>query len=430
MTIEQIYEIYLQHPQVTTDSRNCPKDSIFFALKGANFNGNKYAASALEKGCAYAVVDEAEYAVSSQFILVEDVLACLQDLAQHHRIVMGIPVIGITGTNGKTTSKELIAAVLTQKFNLLYTQGNFNNHIGVPLTLLSLTREHQMAVIEMGANHPGEIKTLVEIAVPNAGIVTNVGKAHLEGFGSFEGVIKTKSEMYDFLRETGGQAFVNLDNPILFEKSEGIERVGYGMENKDGQVNGRISACSPFLEVEWRNHGDAQIHTIKTHLIGSYNAENVLAAVCIGRYFDIDSKTICNAISNYVPQNNRSQLTETEKNKLVVDAYNANPTSMQAAIKNFTLMEVPKKALILGDMRELGDDSATEHQRIVDLLAENKFDKVFLVGECFSKTNTAYPTFANAEALIKEIPQLDLQDYYILIKGSRGIKLETVVSSL
>jgi UDP-N-acetylmuramoyl-tripeptide--D-alanyl-D-alanine ligase len=430
MTTEQLYQLYLKHPVITTDSRNCPAGSIFFALKGDNFNGNVYAAAAIEKGCAYAVVDEKEYAVNENIILVDDSLFSLQDLAQHHRIAMGIPVIGITGTNGKTTTKELIASVLKQKFNILYTQGNLNNHIGVPLTLLSITKEHQLAVIEMGANHPGEIEILADIACPNVGMITNVGKAHLEGFGSFEGVIKTKSELYDFLRETGGQAFVNLDNKILFEKSEGIERIGYGLENSNGQVKGAITGCSPFLEMTWQNYGDAAQYELKTHLIGTYNAENVLAAVCVGRYFDIDSKLICEGINNYIPQNNRSQLTETAHNKLIVDAYNANPTSMQAALKNFSLMEVPNKALILGDMRELGNDSATEHQHIVDLLNEYGFKKVFLIGECFGKTNTSLPTFTTTDAFIQSISTHELKDYYILIKGSRGIKLENIMEHL
>lgn len=430
MTTELLYAIYQQHPQVTTDSRNCPQGSIFFALKGANFNGNAYALSALEKGCAFAVIDEPEYAIDERFILVDDCLQALQDLAHFHRISLGLPVIGITGTNGKTTTKELIASVLKQKFNVLYTQGNLNNHIGVPLTLLSLTKEHQIAVVEMGANHPGEIKTLVEITAPNVGLITNVGKAHLEGFGSFEGVIKTKSEMYDFLRETGGQVFVNLDNPILFEKSEGIERIGYGVQNTNGQVCGLNIKSSPFLQLTFRNFGDAQEFELKTNLIGSYNAENVLAAVCIGRYFDIDSKLICEGINGYVPSNNRSQLTETESNKLIIDAYNANPTSMQAALKNFAQMEVEHKALILGDMRELGEDSAAEHQRIVDQLREYGFEKVFLIGECFSKTQNSFLCYPTADALINDLPSLSLSNYYILIKGSRGIKLETVVPHL
>ncbi|MDR3706167.1 MAG: UDP-N-acetylmuramoyl-tripeptide--D-alanyl-D-alanine ligase [Paludibacteraceae bacterium] len=430
MTTEQLYEIYLQHPQVTTDSRNCPQGSIFCALKGENFNGNAYAQASIDKGCAYAVVDEKEFATNEKIILVEDVLTTLQQLAHHHRILLGLLVIGITGTNGKTTTKELISSVLKQKFNTLYTQGNFNNHIGVPLTLLSLTKEHQLAVVEMGANHPGEIKTLVNIAAPNAGIITNVGKAHLEGFGSFEGVIKTKSEMYDFLRETGGHVFVNLDNAILMEKSAGIEHTGYGLNDKSGIVCGEITGNSPFLEMSWQTAGDNAVYQLKTHLIGTYNAENVLASVCIGRYFNIDPKSICDAINNYIPQNNRSQLTETATNKLVIDAYNANPTSMQAAIRNFAQMQMPGKTLILGDMRELGADSETEHQRIVDLLAENKFEQVFLVGECFGKTKTTYPKYPDTPAFVEYLKQYPISNATVLIKGSNGIKLVGVVEYL
>ncbi len=430
MNTELLYQHYLQHPVVTTDSRNCPLGSIFFALKGDNFNGNKYALSALDKGCALAVVDEKDMAVDERFILVKDVLKSLQDLAHHHRISLGIPVIGITGTNGKTTTKELIAAVLKQQFNILFTQGNLNNHIGVPLTLLGLTKEHQIAVVEMGANHPGEIKELSEIAAPNVGLITNVGKAHLEGFGSFEGVIKTKSELYDFLRKTGGQAFVNLDNEILFEKSEGLERIGYALENENGQVQGAISNNAPFLEMTWKNHGYPEEYALKTQLIGSYNAENILAAICVGRYFDIESIKICEGLRQYTPQNNRSQFTETEKNKLIVDAYNANPTSMQAAINNFSEMDVPNKALILGDMLELGVDSESEHQRIVDLLMEQGFKNVYLVGACFSKTTSSYSTFSTTNDFIKTLSELSLSDYYFLIKGSRGIQLEKAIELL
>lgn len=430
MTIEQLYQIYLQHPQVTTDSRSCPEGSIFFALKGETFNGNTYAQAAIDKGCAYAVVDEKEYATQDKIILVDDVLASLQTLAHHHRISLGLPVIGITGTNGKTTTKELISTVLKQKFNTLFTQGNFNNHIGVPLTLLSITTKHQIAVVEMGANHPGEIKTLVNIAAPNAGIITNVGKAHLEGFGSFDGVIKTKSEMYDFLRETGGHVFVNLDNDILMEKSAGIDRTGYGLKDKSGLVCGEITGNSPFLEMVWKQADENTTYQLKTHLIGTYNAENVMAAVCIGRYFDIEPKLICEAINNYVPENNRSQLTETATNKLVVDAYNANPTSMQAAIRNFVQMEMPNKTLILGDMRELGEDSALEHQRIVDMLAENKFEHVYLVGPCFSQTQTGYKTYPDTPTLIEDLKQHPIQNATVLIKGSNGIKLIGVVEHL
>ncbi len=430
MTLETFYQLYLQHPQITTDSRNCPLNSIFFALKGENFNGNKYAASALEKGCAYAVVDEKEYATDERFILVDDCLKTLQNLAHHHRIALGLPVLGITGTNGKTTTKELIANVLGRRYKVLFTQGNLNNHIGVPLTLLSLATEHQLAVVEMGANHPGEIKELVEIAAPNAGLITNVGKAHLEGFGSFEGVIKTKSELYDFLRETEGTAFVNADNSILTEKSEGINRIFYGMGN-DVSVKGSVTGNSPFLEMQWQQAGSDEIHYLKTQLIGSYNAENVLAAVCIGVFFSIAPADICAAINSYAPQNNRSQFKQTAHNKLIIDAYNANPTSMKAAIENFVAMESENKMLILGDMRELGADSQSEHQAIVDLLSQQKdFKQVFLLGECFSATQSSFPTFPDTEKFTEYLSENKIENSIILIKGSRGMKLETLIDSL
>ncbi|MDR1678206.1 MAG: UDP-N-acetylmuramoyl-tripeptide--D-alanyl-D-alanine ligase [Prevotellaceae bacterium] len=428
MNIEQLYSIFTQYPTITTDSRNCPVNSLFFALKGANFNGNAYAKSALEKGCAYAVIDEAKYAENEKFIVVNNVLETLQQLAHYHRISLGLPVIGITGTNGKTTTKELISSVLSRKYRVLYTQGNLNNHIGVPLTLLSLTAEHQIAVVEMGANHPGEIKTLVEIAAPNAGIVTNVGKAHLEGFGSFEGVIKTKSEMYDFLRDTGGCAFVNLDNDILMKNSEGIERIGYGLQAQNGLVSGEITGNSPFLSMRWKivDNPNAEFE-LNTQLIGAYNAENVMAAVCIACYFGVEPQQICEAINAYTPSNNRSQFTQTARNRLIVDAYNANPTSMQAAIRNFAAMEMPAKMLILGDMRELGADSAAEHRRIVDLLEELGFERVFLVGECFGKTKNRYQTFDETDDLLHYLQQHPVNNATVLIKGSNGLKLTRVV---
>ncbi len=437
MTTEQLYHIYLQHPAVTTDSRNCPEGSLFFALKGESFDGNQYAQAALDKGCAYAIVDDTQVAGNDKIILVDNVLKALQDLAHHHRIALGLPVIGITGTNGKTTTKELISAVLAKKFKVLFTQGNLNNHIGVPLTLLSITPQHNIAVVEMGANHIGEIKALVDIAAPNAGIITNVGKAHLEGFGSFEGVIKAKSEMYDFVRETGGVAFVNLDNPILMEKSEGIDRIGYGIEHKNGLVNGIITGNSPFLEMSWHasaslsdQEGDNSIYPIKTNLIGAYNAENVLASICIGTYFGVEPQQICDAMSNYQPHNNRSQFTQTEKNKLIIDAYNANPTSMQAALANFAQMTADNKTVILGDMRELGEDSAKEHQHIVDLLTENNFSNIYLIGECFSATQTGFTHFAKTDDFIQYLQKNPISNKTILIKGSRGSRLETVVPYL
>ncbi|MFT3751919.1 MAG: UDP-N-acetylmuramoyl-tripeptide--D-alanyl-D-alanine ligase [Paludibacter sp.] len=433
----QLYSTFLQHPVICTDSRVCPQGSLFFALKGDNFNANAFALSALEKGCAYAVVDEAEFAIDDRFILVDNVLETLQQLANYHRRQLKTTIIGITGTNGKTTTKELIAAVLKEKFNILFTQGNLNNHIGVPLTLLQLRPEHEMAVIEMGANHPGEIKILAEIAAPDYGIITNVGKAHLEGFGSFEGVMKTKAELYDFISAFGQKIFINNDNANLINMAAGAgltnteRKVGYTQKTEDenARIIGEITNCSPFLEMNCREKGGT-IFEIKTHLIGAYNVENVLAAVTIGRYFGLTEEQIKTGLENYVPQNNRSQLTVTEHNKLVVDAYNANPTSMRAAILNFAQMKVESKTLILGDMLELGEQSAEEHQQVINLLQQNDLQNVFLVGPEFKKTTNGYLCFDDVTELQAYIEKNPLQNNYVLIKGSRGIKLEKILTTL
>lgn len=430
--IEKLYEHFctIASSTVTTDSRNCPKNSIFFALKGESFDGNLYAEKAIENGCSLAIIDNKSCQKDERYWLVDNVLQTLQDLASYHRIAMGIPIIGITGTNGKTTTKELLAAVLSKKYNVLYTQGNLNNHIGVPLTLLNIRNEHQLAIIEMGANHPGEIKTLVHIAAPNAGLITNVGKAHLEGFGDFNGVINTKSELYDFLRETGGEVFLNLDNEILTEKAFGIERYGYGLNDKNGIVNGEIVDNSPYLSLSFSKLGETKTYIAQSNLIGKYNAENIMAAVCVGIVMGVEPQAICDAISNYMPQNNRSQFTKTEKNDLIIDAYNANPTSMKASIENFASLNLPAKMLILGDMRELGADSETEHQKIIDLLNEKGLLNVFLVGECFAKTQHSFASFSNVEELSKYIKKRPISGQTILIKGSNGIKLNSIIPLL
>jgi len=433
----QLYPIFLQHPIICTDNRVCPIGSLFFALKGDNFNANTFALSALEKGCAFAVVDEAEYAIDERFILVDNVLETLQQLATYHRKQLGTTIIGITGTNGKTTTKELIAAVLKEKYNILFTQGNLNNHIGVPLTLLQLKPEHKIAVIEMGANHPGEIKALSEIACPDYGIVTNVGKAHLEGFGSFEGVMKSKAELYEYIFKNGKALFINKDNPYLMKMAmeagfKTIERLReYSLDPTSDVcfIYGEVSNCSPFLEMNCAIDIFEKF-TINTQLIGAYNAENILAAVAIGEYFGVDKKQMKQGLENYIPQNNRSQLTVTENNKLVVDTYNANPTSLRAAILNFAQMEVPMKTLVLGDMLELGEQSDLEHQNIIDLLQQNEFKNVFLVGKEFNKTNNSYQCFGEVTELISFLEKHPIKGHYILIKGSRGIKLEKVLASL
>ncbi len=429
MEISQLYEIFKQYPTITTDTRDCTKDSIFFALKGSNFNGNQYAKKALELGCKYAIVDEAPFADESQnILLVNNCLTTLQELASLHRSKLSIPVIGVTGTNGKTTSKELITAVLSQEFNVLSTHGNLNNHIGVPLTLLKMTKAHEIAVIEMGANHVGEIKTLVEIAKPNFGLITNVGRAHIEGFGSFENIIKAKGELYDFLRtQKNSKIFIDNDNPYLKEISDGIATISYG-NDESLFVCGRAVANNPYLSFVWRFSKND--HLVKTHLIGEYNLSNALAAVAIGKYFGVKTARICKAIEEYVPTNNRSQLKKTDKNTLIIDAYNANPTSMSAALLNFTKMDVPNKMVILGDMRELGNDSAAEHQKVVDLIASNNIGKVFLVGDHFSKTKTTYPCFATLDDFTTYLKKNPMEDQYILIKGSRGLQLEKCVDLL
>lgn len=399
MTIPELYELFIHNPKVTTDSRNCPRGSIFFALKGDKFDGNQYAEKALASGCVYAVIDNPDYFIGERTILVDNVLTTLQQLAHRHRKVIGCPIIGITGTNGKTTTKELLASVLSTKYNLLYTEGNLNNHIGVPLTLLRLTHDHEMAVIEMGASHPGDIKELVDIAQPNYGIITNVGRAHLEGFGSFEGVIKTKGELYDYMRRTKGKIFINQDNKYLKEIANGIEQVTYGSD-ETAFAWGCVVSCNPYLTFEWRQQG--KIHTVETHLIGSYNLDNALVAVAVGRFFKIPAERISRAITAYEPTNNRSQLKKTENNELIIDAYNANPSSMKVALDNFATMPVSPKALILGDMRELGPTSDELHTEVVARIKEGNYDKVFLCGEHFQKAaGKDFTTYATTEELIE-----------------------------
>lgn len=427
MDIQQLYQIYQQHPVITTDSRDCPQGSIFFALKGESFDGNKFAASAIEKGCAYAVIDNAEYQKDDRFILVDDVLQTFKDLAREHRRQFNIPVIGITGTNGKTTTKELIASVLSEKYNTLFTQGNFNNDVGVPKTLFRLNEQHEIAVVEMGASHPGDIKTLVETVEPTCGLITNVGKAHLQGFGSFEGVKKTKGELYDYLKAHDALVFINGNNEHLLQMAQSRDicrAIEYGTQ-EDCQVNGSIISCAPFLKFQWNSNvnGINVQQEIQTHLIGSYNIDNMLAAIAIGLHFGVSPEQIHHALSNYIPTNNRSQMEETGKNHLVVDAYNANPSSMKAALDNFHLMEVSPKMAILGDMRELGEASAEEHQKAVDLMQEYGFENIWLVGDEFGNTQCNYRKFKDVEEVKAAIIAEDIKGFNILIKGSNSTKL-------
>ncbi len=444
MTTEELYSIFLAHPNVTTDSRNCPQGSIFFALKGDTFNGNAYAKAAIDKGCAYAVIDQQEFAIpdDQRFILVDDTLVALQQLAHHHRRQLGTRIIGITGTNGKTTTKELISAVLKRKYNTLHTLGNLNNHIGVPLTLLRLTPEHEIAVVEMGANHPGEIKTLVNIVEPDLGLITNVGKAHLLGFGSFEGVIRTKGELYDFMRATSNPVFINNDNPHLLNIANDIQLIRYGQNNAPTLlVQGNLISTSPFLKFSWK-HKAEEAHTIQTKLIGAYNLDNALAAITIGVYCDVPTHEICTALEEYTPSNNRSQLKQTEHNTLIIDAYNANPTSMAAALQNFRLMESQHKMCILGDMKELGDASNEEHNKVVHLLTECDFECIWLVGTEFHKSFTVLKdsnvriaslpvhTFTDITEVKDYIATHHPKGYTILIKGSNSTRLIDIVEKL
>ena len=420
-----LYQLFLKHPVIATDSRNCTKGSIFFALQGEKFNGNDYIEQVLNEGAAYAVGDSDDLPDDDRIIRVDNVLQTLQQLANYHRKQVKATVIAITGTNGKTTTKELIATALSAKYKTLYTQGNLNNHIGVPLTLLQLRPEHEFAVIEMGANHPGEIRELCQIAEPDCGLITNVGKAHLEGFGSFEGVIQTKTELYDFLRAKGGSVFGNLDNPILKDFYQSLSMVYYGTSS-DAFIQGKIIKSSP-LALEFNGK------ELQTHLVGGYNLENVLAAICIASHFGVEDSLISSAIQDYVPQNNRSQDQKTEKNHLIIDAYNANPSSMKAALDNFISLHVSPKMVILGEMKELGIYSEEEHQKIIDLLLQCNLDKVILVGESFKNRlhiPAEWKVFLQTTDLFNYLADEQIKGHTILIKGSRANQLEETIAYL
>lgn len=433
MTLSALYSLFQQHPVVTTDTRDCPAGSIFFALKGAHFNGNRFALQALEAGCAYAVVDEAEVAAADdRCLFFEDVLATFQQLAALHRRTLGTPILQITGTNGKTTTKELTAAVLSEKYNLLFTLGNLNNHIGVPKTLLRLTTDHELAVVETGANHCGEIAELSAIVQPNCGLITNVGKAHLEGFGSFEGVVQTKTELYRHLRKTDGLVFLPADNPYLAPQAEGMKTLTYGQPSRGYDVEGEVTRCDPFVGFRWRERGGAW-HEVQTQLIGTYNLDNLLAAVAVGLHFGVAHDRIDAALSRYAPTNSRSEYRRTVHNRLVVDAYNANLSSMRAAIDNFRALEAPSKMLILGEMREMGEASQSAHLEVMKLAGAvgNDFEEVWLVGEEFSRAQrergvpSACPFrfFKDVEAVKAFLSISPLRDHFVLIKGSNGTRL-------
>lgn len=423
MEISELYPIFCQHPTVTTDTRDCPAGSIFFALKGETFDGNRFAEKALEAGCAYAVVDDPSLTGDDRLLHVPDVLTALQELAAYHREQLATPIVQITGTNGKTTTKELVAAVLSEKYRLLYTQGNFNNHIGVPKTLLRLTCEHEMAVVETGANHPGEIAALCRMVKADCGLITNVGMAHLEGFGSFEGVVRTKGELYEDLRRRKGKfIFLHADNPHLCAIAEGLSAVTYGQPGKGYAVEGEAVSCTPYLNLRWRKQGGAW-QEVHTHLVGAYNIDNVLAAAAVGIHFGVEEESVSRALAQYVPTNNRSELKKTERNELIVDAYNANPTSMKAALDNFRLMAHPHKMAIIGEMRELGAASAAEHAKVVEQLQGIGCEEVWLVGRAFAPFAAGCRYFEDVEAVKAFLSASPVNSRLILVKGSNGTRL-------
>ncbi len=427
---EYLYKLFLKYPVICTDTRNIKENCIFFSLKGNNFNGNSFARQALDLGAAYAIIDEKKYNTDKRCILVRNSLTALQNLAKYHRQQMKTRIIGITGTNGKTTTKELIKNILSRKYNVTATSGNLNNHIGVPLTILSVDKNTEFAIVEMGASHAGEIKKLCSIAMPHFGIITNIGNAHIEGFKSFEGVIKAKNELYRFIYKNKGIVFVNNDNPILTKLSKNLNKITYGC-SADAGLYGEMMEANPFVKLRvCRNKKESVI--IKSNLIGSYNLENILAAACVGKYFRVNIKDIKSSVEKYIPQNNRSQFLKTSANRIIMDAYNANPTSMNAAIINFHQLDFPGKILIAGDMLELGKESINEHKKILSLIKKCNFEEVFLVGEWFSKIRqqSNYKTFHTSEEIMKWINKNPVTGKTILIKGSRGIMLEKILKVL
>lgn len=424
MSVEQLYNIYKQYPSVQTDTRKLKEGDIFFALKGENFNGNTFAQKAIEAGAAFAVIDEEQYTIFGKTILVDDVLTALQQLAKHHRKQFSIPFIAITGSNGKTTTKELVQVVLSSSFRTYTTEGNLNNHIGVPLTILKIKADAELAVIEMGANHQKEIASYCDYTMPTHGLITNCGKAHLEGFGGVEGVRKGKGELFDNLRSHNGTAFVMWDYDYLREMSKGISTViRYG--TKDADIEGETVKSDPFLEVNIsKGSGTGILHT---QLVGEYNLPNILAAVSVGKHFNVPDKKIKESIENYIPSNSRSQLVEKGTNKIILDAYNANPSSMKLAIENFSKLHAANKVLILGGMAELGEESIHEHKAIAEIIKQYTWENVVLVGGDFLKIDHPYLQFQSATEAKEWLKQQHFEDTYLLVKGSRSMQMEKVL---
>lgn len=418
--MENLYEIYLQYPLICTDTRAITSNCLFFCLKGDNFDGNKFALKALDMGAAYVVTEDSALSANPRCIVVEDTLQALQQLAVMHRKHLNIPILGITGTNGKTTTKELVAAVLSQKYKVAFTQGNLNNHIGVPLTLLSIRKEDEIAVVEMGANHVGEIAALCEISQPDLGIITNIGTAHMEGFLSFENIVKTKKALYQYVMKNNGTLFVNLDDAVLTEKLNYDKIVGYGKADNN-LVRSRIVEMNPFLSIEMFGN------QVNTQLTGVYNFNNILCAATVGQFFAVDSSAICRALADYSPNNHRSQIIKTDKNEIIADYYNANPSSMKLALENLVAIQNPHKVAILGDMRELGTVSEEEHKKMISF-CENAAIEAFFVGPEFYKLRgNSHYFFENTTALNQYLETHPIENCLLLMKGSRGIHLENVV---
>lgn len=431
-SIQSLYQHYLNHPTICTDTRTIVKDCLFFALKGDKFDANTFAAEAISQGAAFAIIDDEAYHTNDRCILVTDVLTTLQDLARHHRNQLAIPVIGLTGSNGKTTTKELINAVLSQKYTTFATKGNLNNHIGVPLSILSITSQTELAVIEMGANHQKEIEFLCGIAQPTHGMITNIGMAHLDGFGGFEGVKKGKAELFDYLKKHQGFTFVNRNSPYIIEMSEkaGLDKIIYYGSETNNTVYGSLLKSDPFIELSW--NGKAGSFKTEVHLTGTYNFENILAAICIGQFFEVSPDDINLGLSHYQPNNNRSQISKTATNTIICDFYNANPSSMTAALSNIESLSSNHKTVIIGDMFELGDESAAQHQLIIEQAEKLHIDTLIFIGKHFQNASLQhkghfFSSPAEAKNYLTEHP---VNNSLVLLKGSRGMALEQLLPLL